>query len=81
MHVSDLRAENDANKAAFAKTADAYAFLRAAASVDPMNAHYAQAFLPGPAWTGSRGMALMSQDDLANLAAKDNVQLMAMSWL
>lgn len=68
----------DANKAAFAKTADAYAFLRAAASVDPMNPHYTQAFLPGPSMgQEAAGMALMSQDDLSDLAAKDNVQLMA----
>src|SRR5260370_41845966 len=68
----------DANKAAFAKTADAYAFLRAAASVDPMNPHYTQAFLPGPSMgQEAAGMALMSQDDLADLSAKDNVQLIA----
>jgi aminopeptidase N len=68
----------DANKAAFAKTADAYAFLRAAASVDPMNPHYTQAFLPGPSMgQEAAGMALMSQDDLADLSAKGNVQLMA----
>jgi aminopeptidase N len=68
----------DANKAAFAKTADAYAFLRAAASVDPMNAHYTQAFLPGRSMgQEAAGMALMSQDDLTDLAAKDDVQLMA----
>jgi aminopeptidase N len=68
----------DANKVAFAKTADAYAFLRAAASVDPMNPHYTQAFLPGPSMgQEAAGMALMSQDDLADLSAKDNVQLMA----
>ncbi len=68
----------DANKAAFARTADAYAFLRAAASVDMMNSHYTQAFLPGPSMgQEAAGMALMSQDDLADLAAKDDVQLMA----
>jgi len=68
----------DANKAAFAKTADAYNFLRAAASVDPLNAHYTQAFLPGRGMgQEAAGMALMSQDDLTNLAAKDDVQLMA----
>jgi len=68
----------DANKAAFAGTADAYAFLRAAASVDMMNLHYTQAFLPGPSMgQEAAGMALMSQDDLADLAAKDDVQLMA----
>jgi aminopeptidase N len=68
----------DANKAAFAKTADAYAFLRAAASIDPMNSHYTQVFLPGPSMgQEAAGMALMSQEDLGDLADKDNVQLMA----
>jgi len=68
----------DANKAAFAKTADVYAFLRAAASVDPMNAHYTQAFLPGRGLgQEAAGMALMSQDDLTDLVAKNDVQLMA----
>jgi aminopeptidase N len=68
----------DASKTAFAKTADAYAFLRTAASIDPMNAHYTQAFLPGPSMgQEAAGMALMSQDDLADLAAKDDVKLMA----
>jgi aminopeptidase N len=68
----------DANKATFAKTADAYAFLRGAASIDPMNAHYTQVFLPGPSMgQEAAGMALMSQDDLGDLADKDNVQLMA----
>jgi aminopeptidase N len=68
----------DANKVAFAKTADAYAFLRAAASVDPMNSHYTQAFLPERGLgQEAAGMALMSRDDLTDLAAKDEVQLMA----
>ena len=68
----------DANKAAFAKTAGAYAFLRAAASVDPMNSHYTQAFLAGPSLgQEAAGMALMSQDDLSDLVVKDDVQLMA----
>jgi aminopeptidase N len=68
----------DANKAAFAKTAGAYAFLRAAASVDPMNSRYTQAFLAGPSLgQEAAGMALMSQDDLSDLVDKDDVQLMA----
>ena len=67
-----------ANNAAFAKTADAYAFLRSAASIDPMNPHYTQAFLPGPSMgQEAAGMALMSQDDLSDLLDKDDVQLMA----
>jgi len=68
----------DANKAAFANTADAYAFLRAVASIDPMNSHHTQVFLPGASMgQEAAGMALMSQDDLSDLADKDNVQLMA----
>jgi len=67
-----------ANNVAFAKTADAYAFLRSAASIDPMNSHYTQAFLPGPSMgQEAAGMALMSQDDLRDLLDKDDVQLMA----
>ena len=67
-----------ANNLAFAKTADAYAFLRSAASIDPMNPHYTQAFLPGPSMgQEAAGMALMSQDDLSDLLDKDDVQLMA----
>src|SRR6202521_1433226 len=68
----------DANKAAFAKTAGAPSLFRGAASVDPMNSQYTQAFLPGPSLgQEAAGMALMSQDDLTDLAAKDDVQLMA----
>jgi aminopeptidase N len=68
----------DDNTAAFARTADAYAFLRTAASIDPLNAHYTQAFLPGPSMgQEAAGMALMSQDDLTDLVDKDDVKLMA----
>ena len=67
-----------ANSLVFAKTADAYAFLKSAASLDPMNPHYTQAFLPGPSMgQEAAGMALMSQDDLNDLLDKDDVQLMA----
>jgi aminopeptidase N len=67
-----------AKSVAFAKTADAYAFLRSVASIDPMNTHYTQAFLPGPSLgQEAAGMALMSQDDLRDLMDKDDVQLMA----
>lgn len=70
--------KTDRNKAAFAKTADAFTFLRAAASIDPMNSQYTQAFLPGPSMgQEAAGMALMSQDDLSDLVDKDDVQLMA----
>jgi len=68
---------NTSNEA-FAKTADAYAFLRSVASIDPMNLHYTQAFLPGPSMgQEAAGMALMSQDDLNDLLDNDDVQLMA----
>jgi aminopeptidase N len=68
----------DANKAAFAKTEDAYKFLRGAASIDPMSPHYTQAFLPGPSMgQEAAGMALMSQDDLTDLVEQDDVKLMA----
>ena len=67
-----------ANNPAFPKTADAYAFLRSAASIDPMNPHYTQAFLPRPSMgQEAAGMALMSQDDLSDLLDKDDVRLMA----
>lgn len=67
-----------ATSLAFAKTADAYTFLQSAASIDPMNPHYTQAFLPGPSMgQEAAGMALMSQDDLSGLLDKDDVQLMA----
>jgi aminopeptidase N len=66
------------NTAAFVKTKDAYAFLRAAASIDPLNARYTEAFLPGPSMgQEAAGMALMSEDDLRNLVDEDDVQLMA----
>lgn len=73
-------ADSSSQKAAFAKTADAYAFLRAKASVDSPNLCYAQAFLPvGYAGFGQEaaGMALMSQEYLRELTEKDDVQLMA----
>jgi aminopeptidase N len=67
-----------AKSVAFPKTADAYAFLRSVASIDPMNLHYTQAFLPGPSLgQEAAGMALMSQGDLSDLLDKDDVQLIA----
>ncbi|OLB19571.1 MAG: hypothetical protein AUH16_06935 [Acidobacteria bacterium 13_2_20CM_57_7] len=68
----------EASKEAFAKTEDAYAFLRSIASIDPMNSHYAQVFLPGPSMgQEAAGMALLSQDNMADLVDKDDVKLMA----
>ena len=68
----------DANAQVFAKTADAYAFLRTIASVDPMNSDYAQAFLPiRTLGQEAAGMALLGRDDLADLVDKDDVKLMA----
>ena len=70
--------KTDRNAEVFAKTADAYAFLRTIASVDPMNSHYAQAFLPMRSLgQEAAGMALLGRDDLADLVDKDDVKLMA----
>jgi aminopeptidase N len=70
--------KTDPNKAVFAKTADAYAFLRSVASIDPMNSHYTQVFLLGPSMgQEAAGMALLSQDDMTDLVDKDDVKLMA----
>ena len=76
IYARDLRLQ----KAAFAKTADAYAFLRAKAGVDLLDSRYTQAFLPaGHAGFGQEaaGMALMSEEYVPELAEKDDVQLMA----
>jgi len=76
IYARDLRLQ----KAAFAKTADAYAFLRAKAGVDLLDSRYRQAFLPaGQAGFGQEaaGMALMSEEYVPELAEKDDVQLMA----
>jgi len=76
IYARDLRLQ----KAAFAKTADAYAFLRAKAGVDLLDSRYTQAFLPaGQAGFGQEaaGMALMSEEYVPELAEKDDVQLMA----
>ena len=65
---------------AFAKTKDAYAFLREKAGVDLLDAHYTQAFLPTLSRSFGQetaGMAMMSADYLSDLTAKDDVQLMA----
>jgi aminopeptidase N len=68
----------DTNLRVFAKTADAYAFLRTAASVDPINAHYAQAFLPVRSLgQEAAGIALLGLEDLSDLVEKDDVKLMA----
>jgi aminopeptidase N len=68
----------DSNAAVFAKTADAYAFLRAAASVEPMSAQYSQVFLPVRSLgQEAASMALLGQEDLSDLVVKDDVKLMA----
>src|SRR6516225_4441684 len=70
----------DAKAAALAKTREAYAFLREKASVSLLDPHYTQAFLPtlGRGFgQEAAGMALMSEEYLADLTDKDDVQLMA----
>jgi aminopeptidase N len=76
LYAPDLTSQ----KEAFAKTADAYAFLREKAGVDLLDSPYTQAFLPaGHAGFGQEaaGMALMSEEYLPELVGKDDVQLMA----
>jgi aminopeptidase N len=68
------------DQAVLAKTADAYAFLRQKAAVDPMDLHYTQAFLPtldSGFGQEAAGLALMSDNYLHSLAEKDDVYLMA----
>jgi aminopeptidase N len=76
MYAADLQSQ----KAVFARTAEAYAFLREKAGVDLLDSRYTQAFLPvGHAGFGQEaaGMALMSEEYLPELTEKDDVQLMA----
>ena len=76
IYAPDLKTQ----KSVFEKTADAYAFLRAKATLDMLDSRYAQAFLPvGHAGFGQEaaGMALMSEEYLPELTEKDDVQLMA----
>lgn len=74
---TDSAAQKDADKAFFAKSADAYAFLRAKASVDLANPHYAQAFVPGGIEQEAAGIALMPEKYLPKLETQDSVILMA----
>ena len=74
---ADSSAQKDADKAFFAKSADAYAFLRAKAGVDLANPQYAQAFVPGGIAQEAAGIALMSEKYLPKLETQDNVILMA----
>jgi len=70
----------DAKAAALGKTREAYSFLREKASVSLVDPHYTQAFLPtlGRGFgQEAAGMALMSEEYLADLTDKDAVQLMA----
>jgi len=76
IHASDLRLQ----QVVLAKTKDVYAFLREKADVDPLDAHYTQAFLPtlGRGFgQEAAGMALMSEEYLPDLTDRDDVQLMA----
>ena len=73
----DSPAQKSVDKAFFAKSADAYAFLRAKAGVDLANPHYAQAFVPGGIAQEAAGAALMSEKYLPKLETQDNVILMA----
>ncbi len=69
--------DDGAHKIAFAKTSDAYAFLRKKATVDFIDEEYTQVFLPDSIAQESGGLALMSADYLTNLEEKDRVATMA----
>ena len=75
MNAADLRSQ----KAVFAKTKDAYVFLREKARVDPLDTRCTQVFLPtlgGGFGQEAAGMALMSEEYLRDLTDQDDVQLM-----
>jgi aminopeptidase N len=74
---TEASSNKNLHKAFFAKTADAYAFLRARAGVDFADAHYAQAFLPSGIEQEAAGIALMPAKYLLELEDKDDVNLMA----
>lgn len=74
---ADSASQKDADKTFFAKSADAYAFLRAKAGVDLANPRYAQAFVPGGIEQEAAGIALMPEKYLPKLETQDSVILMA----
>jgi aminopeptidase N len=73
----DAKAISAAHKAAFAKTADAYTFLRSKAGVDLADREYAQAFVPSGIEQEAAGIALMPAKYLPKLEDNDDVILMA----
>lgn len=74
---SDAKVIKQAHQAAFAKTADAYAFLRAKAGVDLADREYTQAFVPSGIEQEAAGIALMPATYLPKLETQDDVTLMA----
>jgi aminopeptidase N len=73
---TDVSSNKSAHKAFFAKTVDAYAFLRAKAGIDFADAHYVQAFLPSGIEQEAAGIALMPAKYLPELEEQDDVNLM-----
>jgi aminopeptidase N len=73
----DAKAISAAHKAAFAKTSDAYTFLRSKAGVDPPDREYTQAFVPSGIEQEAAGIALMPAKYLPKLEDNDDVILMA----
>lgn len=63
--------DSAAHKAAFARTAEALAFLRSKSGVDLADSQYAQAFLPSPIDQEAAGIALLPADYLAALEKDD----------
>ena len=73
---TDSVAQKDLNKAFFAKSTDAYVFLRGKAGVERADAYYAQAFVPGGIEQEAAGIALMPEEYLPKLETQDDVILM-----
>ncbi len=65
--------DRDAHRTTFAKTADAYAFLRSKAGVNLAAGQYTQAFMPQPIEQEAAGLALMPAAYLPELEQRDQV--------
>jgi aminopeptidase N len=69
--------DREPHNIAFAKTADAYAFLHSKAGVDFADRQYTQAFMPEPIEQEAGGLALMPAQYLSKLERGDQVMDMA----
>jgi len=72
-----IYAKTAGHASALKETSEAYTFLRGKASVEPINAEYTQVFLEADIAQEADGLALMSEEYLAELESKDDVALLA----